>query len=82
MRETVPGVRFIVTELNGRGRARVEFLARLAKRYKGDPGVVIVRVEQTLPGDAYFVIDNHINAKGHYLVAKHLAPYLKRNGGK
>lgn len=76
MREIVPGVRFIVTELNGRGRARVEFLARVAKRYKGDPGVVVVQVEQMLPGDAYFVIDSHINAKGHRLVAKRLAPYL------
>ena len=82
MREIVPGVRFIVTELNGRDRARVGFLTRLAKRYKGDPSVVIVLVEQTLPGDAYFVIDSHINPKGHRLVAKHLAPHLLRNGGK
>jgi len=82
IRAVAPSAHFVVTELSGHGRARRHFLAALEKRFAGDTPVAVVAVEPGLPDAAYFILDSHLNALGHRLVAERLAPHLHRALGE
>ena len=79
IRQVAPSARYILTEFNGRGRARKSFLASLSEHFKNDRSVTVVPFEDHLPEEAYFIIDGHINRTGHELVAKGLVPYILGN---
>ena len=79
IRQVAPSARYILTEFNGRGKARKSFLASLSEHFKNDRLVNVVPFEDRLPEEAYFIIDGHINRTGHELVARGLAPYILRN---
>ena len=79
IRQVAPSARYILTEFNGRGRARKSFLASLSEHFKNDRSVTVVPFEDHLPEEAYFIIDGHINRTGHELVARGLVPYILEN---
>ncbi len=77
IRALAPQAKIVITELNGRGKARSTFLAEVRRLLGDDPGLEVIDIETTLPDSDYFQLDDHLTAAGHRHVAEALAPYLK-----
>ncbi|MGH8550205.1 MAG: SGNH/GDSL hydrolase family protein [Methylococcales bacterium] len=77
------GIQIVVLDLHPFGNVRPEF-ARLVDEIKTDSlypeqiqRIIALRFADKLTTDDYFILDDHINARGHELIAEELAKVVR-----